>query len=111
MKVVDDPNVGGSLEELNALLVALTALKKGDASVRLPLHWTGVAGKVADAFNQVVELNERIAKELQRLSKVVGKEGRLNQRASLGDVSGFWRDSVDDVNALFDYHVPATSET
>ena len=24
MKVVDDPNVGGSLEELNALLVALT---------------------------------------------------------------------------------------
>ena len=33
MKVVDDPNVSGSLEELNALLIALTALRKGDAKV------------------------------------------------------------------------------
>ena len=33
-------------------------------------------GKVADAFNEVVELNERMANELARLSRrVVGKEG------------------------------------
>ena len=49
--------------------------------MRLPVDWTGVAGKVADAFNEVVELNERMAGELARLSRVVGKEGKLSQRA------------------------------
>ncbi len=40
-----------------AVLGALLAVKKGDASIRLPLDWPGVAGKIADAFNDVVELN------------------------------------------------------
>src|SRR3954464_11273521 len=86
--------------DMTALLTALTALKKGDFSVRLPLDWTGVAGKVADTFNDVIELNERMANELERSSRVVGKEGRINQRASLGDVSGSWDASIDSVNAL-----------
>ncbi len=93
------------------LLRAMHALKKGDFSVRLPMEWTGVAGKVADAFNQVVELNERMASELARLSRVVGKEGKITQRASLGDVSGSWRDSIDSVNDLIDALVLPTSET
>src|SRR3954453_13664925 len=110
MKVVDDPNVGGSLEELNALLVALTALRKGDAEVRLPLHWTGVAGKVADAFNDVVEQNAAMADELIRLRQVVGKEGKLKQRASLQGARGFWGESVECINSLIDDLVHPTSE-
>src|SRR5438309_3486785 len=94
-----------------ALLSALNALKKGDFSARLPVDWTGVAGKVADTFNEVVELNERMAKELERLSRVVGKEGKLSQRASLGDVSGAWADSVESVNTLISDLVHPTSET
>jgi len=70
-----------------------------------------VAGKVADAFNEVVELNERMAQELARLSRVVGKEGKLSQRLSLGDVNGFWQESVDSVNDLIDDLVHPTSET
>ena len=110
MKVVDDPNVSGRLEELNALLVALTALRKGDAEVRLPLHWTGVAGKVADAFNDVVEQNAAMAEELARLSLVVGKEGKLKQRASLREARGFWGESVECINSLIDDLVHPTSE-
>ncbi len=101
------PNTG----EMSALLNALLALKKGKPGVRLPSEWTGVAGKVADAFNDVVELNERMAGELARLSRVVGKEGKLSQRASYGDVSGFWQESVDSVNDLIDDLVHPTSET
>jgi HAMP domain-containing protein len=41
----------------------------------------------------------------------VGKEGRLSQRLSLGDVDGFWRESVDSVNELIDDLVHPTSET
>src|SRR5580658_9095455 len=69
------------------LLKALTALKKGDFSARLPLDWNGTAGKIADAFNDVIERNERMALELERLSRVVGKEGKINQRATIGEVT------------------------
>jgi HAMP domain-containing protein/signal transduction histidine kinase/CheY-like chemotaxis protein len=97
--------------QVTALLNALVALKNGRTGVRLPVEWTGVAGKVADAFNEVVELNERIASEFSRLSRVVGKEGKLSQRTSLRDVSGFWRESVESVNELIDDLVHPTSET
>src|SRR6266542_4170265 len=64
------------VEEIDsaALLGALQALKKGDFSVRLPLNWIGMAGKVADTVNDLAEMNERMASELERLSRVVGKQ-------------------------------------
>ncbi|MFZ5543429.1 MAG: HAMP domain-containing protein, partial [Pseudomonadota bacterium] len=109
MKVVDDPTVRSG-DELNALLEALTALRNGDASVRLPLHWQGVAGKVADVFNEVVEQNADLAAELARLQQVVGKEGKLKQRASLSARRGFWGQSIDCINSLIDDLVHPTSE-
>src|SRR5262249_5128967 len=97
-QTLPEPVVNGN--EMAALLTALSALKKGKPGVRLPVEWTGMAGKVADAFNEVVELNERMSHELARLSRVVGKEGKIGQRFALGDVSGFWQQSVDSVNEL-----------
>ena len=109
MPAVNEPAM--TVNELSALLTALTALKRGKEGVRLPVEWTGVAGKVADAFNEVVEQNERMATELARLSRVVGKEGRLQQRLNLGDVGGFWGQSVESVNELIEDLVHPTSET
>src|SRR3984957_18011529 len=97
--------------EMAVLLYALTALKKGQPSVRLPAEWTGVAGKVADAFNEVVEMNEQLAAELARLRRSVGREGRLSQRLSLGSVGGFWQGSVEAVNDLIENLVHPTTET
>src|SRR3954454_18103561 len=109
MSITQEPTTNGT--EMTALLNALTALTKGKSDVRLPVEWTGVAGKVADAFNEVVELNERMASDLGRLRRVVGKEGKLSQRLSLGDVSGFWQESVESVNDLINDLVHPTSET
>src|SRR4051812_26962737 len=93
------------------LLHALDALEKGDFSVRLPLEWIGVPGKVADTFNRVVSQNQRMVEELARVSRVVGKEGKLSQRANMGDVSGDWQDAITSVNTLVDDLVRPTSET
>src|SRR5438270_7532777 len=98
-------------DEITVILGALNALKRGDGSVRLPAEWAGVPGRVADVFNDVVERNERMAHELARLSRVVGKEGKLGKRGAVGDVTGFWRDSIDAVNQLIDDLVHPTSET
>ncbi|MHA3770101.1 HAMP domain-containing protein [Verrucomicrobiota bacterium sgz303538] len=96
--------------DLNTLLHALTALKKGDFTVRLPVAWTGIAGRVSDTFNDVVGLNERLARELDRMSEVVGKQGKINQRATLGDVSGSWDRSIGLINNLISDLVQPTSE-
>ena len=98
-------------DELSVILGALNALKRGDPAVRLPLEWTGVAGRVADVFNDVAERNGHMARELARLGRVVGKEGKLGTRGTLGEVTGFWRDSIDSVNVLIDDLVHPTSET
>src|SRR6266498_1748118 len=68
-------------EHTRTFLSALTDLKKGNTSAQLPQDWTGVFGKVADAFNDVVAENLRMSHELARLSRVVGKEGKLKERA------------------------------
>src|SRR5262245_36384840 len=109
MTLLEKPLVGTG--ETTALLAALTALRQGRSGVRLPADWSGVAGKVADAFNDVVEQNEQLAEELARLRRVVGKEGRLSQPLALPSVSGFWRESVDSVNDLIDDLVHPTIET
>src|SRR5437868_697138 len=80
------------------LLSALLSFKKGDFDVRLPIDLEGVDGKIADAFNEVVEQNQRLSDEIERISRVVGKEGKISQRASIGEVAGSWADSIDSVN-------------
>ena len=70
------------------LLAGLMAFKRGDFSARLPDHWTGVAGKIADTFNDVIRTNQRVAQELERIVRVVGREGRITQRATLSEVIG-----------------------
>ena len=62
---------GGELDK-KTLLTALLAFRKGDFSARLPIDLAGMDGKIADAFNDVIELNERMSEELERLSRVVG---------------------------------------
>src|SRR6266850_5927089 len=92
------------------LLSALMAFKRGDFSARLPDDWTGVAGKIADTFNHVIGTNQRMTRELERIGRVVGKEGRITQRASLGDVSNSWADAMGSVNGLISDLVHPTSE-
>src|SRR5437867_12299689 len=96
--------------DLPRFLSALKAVRQGDFSVRLPDHWTGVAGKVADTFNEVVEMNQRLASELERLRLGIGQHGKITERASVGPVSGAWADSVANVNSLVASLVQPTSE-
>src|SRR5438309_6600995 len=92
------------------LLKALMAFKRGDFTVRLPDDWTGMAGKIADTFNDVIGTNQRMTEELERIGQVVGKEGRIAQRASLGDVLDCWAQAIGSVNDLIGDLVHPTSE-
>ena len=92
------------------LLSAMQSFKEGNFSVRLPSDLTGVEGKIADAFNDIVTLAERRARETARVSHMVGREGKLKQRMSVPGAGGGWADEVAAINTLIDDFVFPTVE-
>src|SRR5437762_1911736 len=110
LRPVNNSYPNGDRLDSKQLLAALTAFKRGDFSAQLPDDWTGMAGKVADTFNEVIRINQSLTQELARIERVVGKEGRIRQRASLGEASGSWTDAMRSVNTLIEDLVHPTSE-
>ncbi len=92
------------------LLSVLTAVKKGDFSSRLPDNETGIAGKIYDALNEIIEKNEHLTAELGRVSEVVGKEGKIGNRAALPHASGGWASCISSVNTLITDLAQPTTE-
>ncbi|MGZ8355584.1 MAG: HAMP domain-containing protein [Telluria sp.] len=105
-------NMTEMAEELDAklLLSTLMALKKGDFSVRMPSDWTGVSGKIADTLNEIIETKEKMVKTVTEVSRVVGREGRLTQRAAMPNTIGGWGTIISSVNTLIDDLVRPTTE-
>jgi HAMP domain-containing protein len=97
--------------DAKVLLNVLAQVKGGDFSARMPLDWTGLPGKVADGFNDVIIANQVLEAELARVSRVVGKQGELSQRVVLGGSTQSWSGSVESVNSLIAALVRPTSET
>ena len=104
------PHLATETLDTSLLLNTLIAFKEGDFAARMPVDQTGLAGKVNDTLNEIFRMNARMASEFARISNAVGKEGRINQRASLGPVSGAWADCVDSVNSLIGDLVQPSTE-
>jgi signal transduction histidine kinase/HAMP domain-containing protein/ActR/RegA family two-component response regulator len=98
------------LVDPKVLLGVLAQVKGGDFSARMPLEWTGVAGKVADGVNDVIIANQALEAELARVSRAVGEQGRLSQRVVLGGETRSWTGSVESVNSLIEALVRPTIE-
>jgi HAMP domain-containing protein/signal transduction histidine kinase/DNA-binding response OmpR family regulator len=92
------------------LLSAMLSFQDGDFGVRLPTDLTGLDGKIADAFNGIVAVSERRARETARVSRAVGKEGKLKQRMAVPGAIGGWADEVAAINMLIDDLVWPTTE-
>jgi HAMP domain-containing protein/CheY-like chemotaxis protein/signal transduction histidine kinase len=87
---------------LHELLHALQAMRTGNFSVRLPTDRTGLEGKIADTFNEIVAANERMAQELEHVGQVVGREGKTRTRVRFGLSGGAWGGMETSVNQLID---------
>jgi HAMP domain-containing protein/signal transduction histidine kinase/CheY-like chemotaxis protein len=92
------------------LVAALRSLRKGDFSVRLPEDLPGVDGEIASLFNDVVSMEEEMTKEFERLSVVVGKEGKITQRGRVRGATGGWEAKIRSVNTLIEDMVQPTAE-
>src|SRR5579862_3966130 len=104
------PSRGGDLRRLDELLAAMRACAAGDFSVRLSPRRHGPLGEIASAFNRLAATNQRMAREMARVRRVIGREGRMTVRAQLPGAAGSWAASIDSVNALIDDLVRPTTE-
>ena len=93
---------------LKPLLVALKAARDGDFTVRLPEN--DDLGEVAIVFNEMIVLNQNFAKEIWRISRQIGQEGELTAKASLIEVKGSWKSSIDELNGLINNLARHTTE-
>ncbi|PYT65206.1 MAG: hybrid sensor histidine kinase/response regulator, partial [Acidobacteria bacterium] len=100
------------LEELRRerkdLLRALEAFEEGDFAARAAEGPSG--SPVVRALNNVIGMNQKVAGELVRVSRAVGKEGRLFERAVLKKARGSWGTSIAAVNTLIGDLVQPTIE-
>jgi len=99
-----------SSTDMRELLRALRAVREGDFSARLPADWTGIGGKIADTFNDIVATNERLANELERVGQSVGKQGKTRQRVRSERQRGAWGGMETSVNTLIEDLLWPTAE-
>src|SRR5215468_7846955 len=102
--------VNGEAVDVHELLHALQAVRVGDFSVRLPSDQIGIAGKIADTFNEIVAANQRMAQQLDRVGAAVGREGKTRNRVKLGHTSGAWAEMENSINTLIDDLLWPTTE-
>ncbi len=104
----DDPSpVNEQLDSflVRRLLSTLISIRKGDFSARFVLDesiapTTSLTYRLAEELNDVIEMNQNLVRELERTSTVVGKEGKITQRAALPNAAGAWAVAIEAVNSL-----------
>jgi HAMP domain-containing protein/signal transduction histidine kinase/CheY-like chemotaxis protein len=95
--------------QLRELHQIVKAVRQGDFSVRFPVG-EGIVSDIGEVLNDIIELNDTTTKELVRVSKIVGQEGRMMERASIGPVKGSWAINMESVNSLIGDLVQPTNE-
>jgi HAMP domain-containing protein/CheY-like chemotaxis protein/signal transduction histidine kinase len=103
-KTADEP------VDLSVILASLQSMRDGDFTVRLPGTWVGLAGKVADTFNDIVAANQHMSQELKRVGQAVGKQGKTRERARFHESRGAWGEMEVSVNTLVEDLLRPTAE-
>ncbi|UQZ35549.1 hybrid sensor histidine kinase/response regulator [Paenibacillus sp. PK3_47] len=102
--------INGDQINVGELLNALMSMKKGNFSYRMPYDRTGIAGKVADTFNEIMDIQESLVSEVETVARVVGKEGNLSRRFTHKNLGGAWETITDSLNGLVIDLIQPTSE-
>ena len=96
--------------EVEHLLEVLKAVKAGDFRARFEYQPNGILGRVGELLNDIIDLDEHLTSELTRVGKVVGQEGKMHERASVGPARGAWAAGMESVNQLIADLVSPTNE-
>jgi len=92
------------------LLKALDKLMSGDLSVALPTDLSGVDGKIASVFNELVDSGRSVASEMEKVAEDIGRDGDFTVRVNTTHVPGLWKPSVNSFNNVLSDLIQPTQE-
>jgi HAMP domain-containing protein/signal transduction histidine kinase/DNA-binding response OmpR family regulator len=89
---------------------ALREAADGNFGVRLPARRKDAIGSLEAAYNELAARNAALEAELVRVAQIIGREGRMTERARLAPAKGGWGRTIGSVNGLIDDLVRPTTE-
>ncbi|KIY49681.1 hypothetical protein FISHEDRAFT_40420 [Fistulina hepatica ATCC 64428] len=110
------PNVGGTWKALTdnvnvmaknltlqvrAIAVATTAVEQGDLAKTINgLSVSGEMGELVETINNMITQLSLFAREVKKVARDVGTDGKLGVQAEVGNVQGIWQEITVAVNTM-----------
>ena len=76
------------------------AIAHGDLSQKIEVHAQGEVLKLKVTVNSMVDQLDTFARELRRVARDVGVNGKMGGQANVDNVSGRWKEITEDVNTM-----------
>ncbi|EHL03391.1 putative Hybrid signal transduction histidine kinase J [Glarea lozoyensis 74030] len=86
--------------QVRDIAMVTTAVAKGDLTQKVQAECKGEIAQLKDTINSMVDQLQQFAREVTKIAREVGTEGRLGGQATVHDVEGTWRDLTENVNGM-----------
>ncbi|MHB1844890.1 MAG: HAMP domain-containing protein, partial [Deltaproteobacteria bacterium] len=91
---------GNLTAQVRNIALVTTAIANGDLSQKITVEARGEILELKDTINTTVEKLRTFAREVTRVAREVGTEGKLGGQAKVPGVAGTWQDLTDSVNLM-----------
>lgn len=86
--------------QVRDIAMVTTAVAKGDLTQKVQAECKGEIFELKSTINSMVDQLQQFAREVTKIAREVGTEGRLGGQATVHDVEGTWRDLTENVNGM-----------
>jgi HAMP domain-containing protein/signal transduction histidine kinase/CheY-like chemotaxis protein len=91
---------GNLTNQVRNIAAVTTSVAAGDLSQKITVDAKGEILELKDTINAMVEQLRTFAREVTRVAREVGTEGKLGGQAKVPGVAGTWQDLTDNVNQM-----------
>jgi len=86
--------------QVRSIADVTTAVAKGDLSRKITVHAQGEVLTLKSTINTMVDRLEVFSREVKRVARDVGIDGKLGVQAEVNDVDGLWKEITTNVNTM-----------
>src|SRR5436190_1827344 len=100
--LTDNVNImaGNLTSQVRDIADVATAVPKGDLATKITVDVRGEILELKQTINTMVDQLNAFAKEVTRVAREVGTDGKLGGQANVEGVAGTWKDLTDNVNIM-----------
>ena len=86
--------------QVRSIADVTTAVAQGDLSRKINVHAQGEVLALKNTINKMVDRLEVFSREVKRVARDVGIDGKLGVQAEVNDVDGTWKEITNNVNTM-----------